>query len=85
MEEQVTMQNSVGDRAPPVVAEFDFALVEPKIVAALLQVGLDTEDQFLVSVVSATQGDAHRLDRFGIRDLSVLGQIQKSPTCVASA
>lgn len=35
------LQNTVGDGVPPIVAKLDLALIEPDIVAALFQVGLD--------------------------------------------
>src|ERR1051325_228058 len=60
-QDAVALQNAVGDRVPPFVAELDLVLVEPDIVSALLQVGLDAADQLLVAVVAIAEEDAQWL------------------------
>ena len=44
----VALQNAVGDGAVPHVAELDLVLVEPDILSALFQVGLDAAGQTLL-------------------------------------
>ena len=36
--------DALGDGTPPVVAEFDLRLIEPDVMLALLQVGVDASD-----------------------------------------
>ena len=54
----VAARDAVGDRSPPVSAGSDLVLVEPDIVPALFQVGLDAADQFLVGIVAVAEEDA---------------------------
>lgn len=66
-------QSSVGDLASPVVAEFDLVLVEPDVVPALFQIGLDAADEFLIGVVAVAEEDAERGERFLRRELEFAG------------
>jgi hypothetical protein len=54
----MAVEDAVGDGAPPVVAGLDFVLVEPDIVAAMFQIGVDATDKFLVGVVAVAEEDA---------------------------
>lgn len=56
-DELVAPRDSFRDRASPVVARLDLALVEPDVVPALFEVGFDTEDQLLVGVVAVAEED----------------------------
>ena len=69
----VALQNAVGDGAPPFVAELDLALVEPDIVTAFFQVGLDAAHQLLIAVVAIAEEDPHGGYGFFQRYLSMFG------------
>ena len=57
-DEFVAAGDALGNGAPPVVAKLDLALVEPDIVPALFQVGLDAADEFLARVVAVAEEDS---------------------------
>ena len=59
-DEFVAARDPFRDGAPPVVAEFDLALIEPDIVSAFFKVGLNEADEILVAVVTVTEEDAER-------------------------
>jgi hypothetical protein len=53
--ELVAARDALRDRAPPVVSEFDLALVEPDIVPTHFQVGLDAADELFVAIVAIAE------------------------------
>jgi hypothetical protein len=57
-EELLAARDAFGDGASPVVAEFDFALVEPDIVPALFEVELDAGRQLFFGVMPVTKEEA---------------------------
>ncbi len=57
-QDAVAAGDAIGDGAPPFVAELDLGLVEPDIVPALFQIGLDAADEFLVGVVAVAEEDS---------------------------
>ena len=62
-DEFVAVCEAFRDGAPPVVAEFDLALVEPDIVAALFEVGLDAADEIFVGIAAVAEENAERMGR----------------------
>lgn len=60
--ETVAMENAVSNGPSPVVTRTDVILVEPDVVPALFEVGLDAPDQFLIGVMPVAEENAHRLD-----------------------
>lgn len=67
----VAVHDALGDGAPPVKPALDLALVEPDVVSAFFEVGLDLPDKLFVAVVAVAEEDAHRRERLGFRQLPV--------------
>lgn len=67
----LTVQDLIGDRAPPVVAGLDFGLVEPDIVPALFQVSLDASDEFLIGGAAVAQENAEGRGRLCVGNLAM--------------
>ena len=70
-DELVAVCYSVRDGAPPLIAELDLVLVEPDIVPALFQIGLNKSDQLFIIVVAIAEEDAERRDGFLKRNLTM--------------
>ena len=65
----VALDDPFSDFASPVVAELNLALVEPDIMPAPFQVGLNTKHQFFVAVMAIAEENAPAEEWLGLGDL----------------
>jgi len=75
----LAVQNPIGNRPPPIIAELDLALIEPDIVPTIPQVCLDSADKVFVGIVSIAQEDPRRGKGLFRLNLAVLGTCPKLP------